>query len=444
MRTQLIVLILTLLCLPASAADVRATIYRGANLIDGTGAPLKPDMAIVTKAGRIAAVVAVAGLTPAQTTGARVVNVRGLYAIPGLINSHVHLASPPDRKYALALLRRDLYSGITTVRDMAGDTRFLADLARAAREGEITAPDIYYAALMAGPEFFHDPRTAESTRGETPGQVPWMRAITEQTDLPIAIAEAHGTGATAIKIYADLSADLVSKITAEAHRQGMLVWAHAAVFPASPQDVIDAGVDVVSHVCMLAYQASEPMPAAYHNRAPVEEDKFRTENSAVNSLFDDMKRRGTILDPTLYVYDVMWRVPNAQPKPYCSVALAEKLAAQAHRAGVAISTGTDAPADWKSLYPSLNDELEMLVHTAGLTPLEAIEASSKIGAMTVGQSKELGTIEAGKLADLVFTSKNPLDDIANLRTVVMTIKRGNSYRRANYKPITKEEASGNQ
>jgi imidazolonepropionase-like amidohydrolase len=444
MRALSLIAVSLLLCGSAFGAGEATVIYKGASLIDGTGVPLKPDMSIVTKGERITAVLPTVRLSAAQTAGAKVVDARGLFALPGLINSHVHLASPPDRRYALALLRRDVYSGVTTVRDMAGDTRFLADLSRAARQGEIAAPDIYYAALMAGPEFFHDPRTAEAARGETPGQVPWMRAITGETELPRAVAEAHGTGATAIKIYADLSPELVRGITAEAHRQHMLVWAHAAVFPASPREVIESGVDVVSHICMLAYQASARMPSAYHNRAPVEEDKFRTENPVVHSLFDEMKRRGTILDATLYVYDVMWKIPNAQPKPYCSLALAERLAGEAHRAGVLISTGTDAPAGWKLLYPSLNDELEMLVHAAGFTPMEAIEASSRIGAMTVGQEKEIGTIEPGKVADVVFTARNPLADIANLRSVVMTVKRGTTYRRSDYKPITKDEVGENQ
>ena len=87
-----------------------------------------------------------------------------------------------------------------------------------------------------------------------------MRAVTPSTDLTLAMAEAKGTGATAIKIYADLPGDLVRRITGEAHRQHLLVWAHAAVFPASPREVVDAGVDVVSHSCLLAYQASSAMP----------------------------------------------------------------------------------------------------------------------------------------------------------------------------------------
>jgi imidazolonepropionase-like amidohydrolase len=74
--------------------------------------------------------------------------------------------------------------------------------------------------------------------------------------------------------------------------------------------------------------------------------------------------------------------------------------------------------------------------------MEAIVASARIGAMTVGRTAEMGTIEPGKLANLMFVAKNPLDDIANLKTVTMTVKRGELYRRSEYRPITKDEAVG--
>jgi imidazolonepropionase-like amidohydrolase len=435
-----VILALLLAAAAATAAPPQSIVFEGASVIEGTGAPLRPNMVIVVKGERIEAIVPVARFR--RLPGMRVEDASGLFALPGLIDSHVHLASPPDRRFAEAVLRRDLYSGVTAVRDMAGDARALADWSRAARIGEIVAPDIYYAALMAGLDFFADPRTVESTKGAIAGQVPWMRGVTPETNLPLAIAEAHGTGATGLKIYADLPGPLVADITAEAHRQHMLVWAHAAVFPASPSEVIGAGVDVVSHSCLLAYQASAKMPPAYHNRAPVEEDKFASGNSAVAQLFDEMKRRGTILDATLWVYDVMWKVPNASPKPYCSRALAEKLAAEAHRAGVEISAGTDSEAPWRERYPALFHELPLLVHAAGLTPAEALRASSLVGARTIGQEREMGTLEADKLANIVFTAKNPLEDIDNLQSVTMTVKRGHLYRRSDYRPIVKEEVQG--
>ena len=180
--------------------------YNHVRLIDGTGAPARNDMAIMVRGERIVAIV------PAVKPGKGIIDMHGAVAMPGMINTHVHLATWPNLPYAEAIQRRNLYGGITAVRDMAGDTRELGFLAREARTGAIPSPDIYYASLMAGPEFFKDPRTVESTQGGLkPGEVPWMRAITPATNLPLAIAEAKGTGATAIKIYADLPAPLVER-----------------------------------------------------------------------------------------------------------------------------------------------------------------------------------------------------------------------------------------
>lgn len=419
-----------------------ATVYRGATLIDGTSAQPRSGVSIVVDGERIRDILPDAQAS--KLSGAKIVDARGLYALPGLIDSHVHMATAPDRPYAQAYLRRDIYSGITAVRDMAGDARLLADLSRDAKLGVVPSPDIYYAALMAGPAFFKDPRTVDSARGAIPGEVPWMRAVTQATDMTLAIAEAHGTGATAIKIYADLPADLVAKITGEAHRQHMLVWAHATVFPASPRDVVDAGADVVSHACLLGYQISKPVPSAYHNRPPVDAAKLAGDNPDIDALLADMKRRGTILDATLYVYDVMWHVPHAQPPPYCTLDVAEHLAAEAHHAGIAISAGTDAPGDAKDAWPSLFSEMSLLVHHAGLTPMEAIEASARVGAATIGQSADMGTIAPGKLANIVLVAKDPLTDIDNLKSVVMTVKRGKPYRRSDYRPIASDEVKGEQ
>jgi imidazolonepropionase-like amidohydrolase len=435
-----------LLAAPAFAQPAENTaIYSGLTLIDGTGAAPTPNMAIVTRGERIEAVVPQSGVQQYLNNHYQSYVFHDFYVMPGLINSHVHMATQPNRRFAEALLRRDVYSGVTAVRDMAGDARALADLSRSARLGDIPSPDIYYAALMAGPQFFKDPRTHAAAQGATAGEVPWLQAITDKTDLKRAVAEARGTGATGIKIYADLPGTLVRDITAEAHRQNILVWSHAAVFPATPADAIDGGVDVISHVCMLAYQASRSMPPEYHNRAPVEADKFTGDNAVVAKLFDDMKARGTILDATLWVYDEMSKEHAAEPKspaPYCSAELAAKLLNQAYRAGVMISAGTDGFTPWQEPYVALDDEVALLVTKAGMSPVDALRAATVIGAKTIGKEKDMGTIEPGKLANFVVLTRNPLDDVANLKKVALTVKRGRPYLRGHYQPITADEAKG--
>jgi imidazolonepropionase-like amidohydrolase len=418
-------------------------VYRHANLIDGTGGPLRRDMAVVVDGETIVAVVPDKALTSAQVVGAEIVDVTGRYLLPGLIDSHQHLATPPRRRTAEAWLRRDLYSGITAIRDMADDLREVGDLARAARIGEIEAPDIYYAALMAGPSFFDDPRTQAAALGAVAGKVPWMQAIDDRTDLQSAVTMARGTSAIAIKIYANLPARLVAAITREAHRQGMQVWAHGMVFPASPAEVAAAGVDVMSHVCYLAYQASERRPARYQDRFPVDYAKFRGgDNPVMASLFGEMKRRGIILDATLRVYSAAEAAARPGGKPYhCTAELAQRLTNQAWRAGVTISAGTDGHSPASAPYPALNDEIELLVQKAGMPAAEAIRSATLVGAMTMKQDKVMGSIAAGKLANMVIVEENPLEDIRNLRTVLMTVKRGHRFPRPMWRPITREEAS---
>ena len=438
---RLLVLPLALAAFAAEAepAAEALVVYRGVTLVDAVNATARPGMSILTRGERIARIAPAADLAP--PAGARVVEVGGLFVSPGLINTHEHLATPPNRAFAEAMMKKDLYGGITAVRDMADDLRQVADLARAARVGEVAGPDIYFAALMAGPEFFDDPRTHAVSMGAVAGQVPWMQAITPETDMTIAVAEARGTGATAIKIYADLPGGLVQAITREAHRQGILVWTHAAVFPASPAEVIGAGVDAVSHVCMLAYQASDAMPRAYHNRAPVDEARFAGgDNRAVERLFQEMKRRGVILDATLRVYVVLGEQHAAHPKgpaPYCSAGLAEQLTREAYRDGVSISAGTDGFSRAADPWPSLQDELELLQDKAGMKPADVVRAATLVGAEAAGQAKEMGTLEPGKLADMVFTRQNPLSDVKAYRTVVLTVKRGADYWRKDYSPPAK-------
>ncbi len=111
----------------ADVPNEKLVVYSGATLIDGTGAPPKSEMAIVTKGERIVEVVPVGELrTP---DGAELVEVKGSYVVPGLINAHEHLATPPDRRFAEAMMRRDLYGGVTAVRCMG-------DRARSARVSE--------------------------------------------------------------------------------------------------------------------------------------------------------------------------------------------------------------------------------------------------------------------------------------------------------------------
>ncbi|MDE2970935.1 MAG: hydrolase, partial [Acidobacteriota bacterium] len=168
-------------------------IFEGATVIDGTGAGAQAGLAIVVEGEEIAAIMPAGEIGTEAREGAEIVDASAWFAIPGLVETHTHVATSANRARAEFLLNRQLYGGVTTARDMAGDVRSLMDLQRASLVKEIPAPDLHFAALMAGPEFFTDPRTVSSAAGETPGEVSWMQTVTGETDVAEAVTLARGT-----------------------------------------------------------------------------------------------------------------------------------------------------------------------------------------------------------------------------------------------------------
>jgi imidazolonepropionase-like amidohydrolase len=428
---------------PPPAANVE--IFRHATLINGLGGAPQHNVSIVVEGQRIREVVPDDKLDMALTKKASVIDLHGAFLIPGLVDSHVHLATPPNRRQAEAVLRRDLYGGVTTVRDMADDMRALGDLQRSSIAGEIAAPDIYYAALMAGPAFFKDPRTAQSSVGDAPGQTSWMRAVTDQSDLPQIVAEARGTYATGIKLYADLSAPLAKRIIEEAHRQNMLVWAHSTLFPAKPSEVIGSGADVISHACMMTHEASAHVPDDVSKKDEISLEQFANADSRVLApVFADMVRRGTILDATVWVYDAIQTDTKSDPqiaRRKCDGRIGGAITSQADKAGVQISTGTDYFAPWNDNWPDVFHEFDDLARFAHMTPAAILHSATLVGAKTVGRDSDMGSIESGKLANMVVLARNPLDSVENFKSVIMSVRRGRLYRRSEFPPLRKGDVT---
>src|SRR5450631_2160840 len=275
------------------------------SIIDGISNDVKTHYTIIIRNNHIEALGPVKDISiPDSVT---VFYYPGKYMIPGLIDSHVHLATDPSKEDNRVRAEKDLkdmlLSGITSVRDMAGDARALASLSRDAGLDEIESPDIYYAALMAGPAFFSDPRTHLTTAGGIGGEMPYMKAVTDSTDLRIAIGEARGCGATAIKLYAELNEELAKKITGEAHRQRMLVWSHANLQLASALEVINAGVNSISHASMITGWYSRTVPEACLKPGLSKMFWDSVFNSfPVMEMIKAMQVHQTILDATMLTY----------------------------------------------------------------------------------------------------------------------------------------------
>ncbi len=423
-----------MLSIPASAQfnsindEDPFVVLKNITIIDGTGAEPLPNKTLIIKDNAIYAIFdSGAGEIP---DGSLIMDLSGRYVIPGLIDSHVHLGTFPSsidsRSGNEELLKEALYSGITSVRDMAGDARALASLARDAKVGDIASPDIYYSAVMGGTEFAKDPRNAAVSRGAVTGEVPWSREITDETDFRQIVAEAKGAGVTGIKIYADLPFELVKKLTTEGHRQGLQVWAHAAVLPASPIEVLEAGVDGISHFTLLYATAlgempGEPLQAMLEGRIddlPME--KLVADPPSLDRIFEIMKENNVVFDPTMWISEYSQKYPEEYRRLACYYIN------KAEQMGIPQATGTDQMNPSKPKIPLLK-AIEMKVEICGLTPLHAIRSVTLYGAMAIGNEDIHGSVEMGKKANLVVLGSDPTENIENLRDVELVFKNGRIY-----------------
>jgi imidazolonepropionase-like amidohydrolase len=270
------------------------------------------------------------------------------------------------------------------------------------------------------------------------------------------VTEARATGATGIKLYADLSPDLVKRITRESHRQGLKVWSHASIFPSKPSDAVAAGVDVLSHSVMMVFELEEKLPEV-SDKASYLMVNWKTvsiEAPAITKLLLRMRQQGTMLDDTI-IHTKMRQVP--------SIVRAEALLPQeqrlpryaddvenwtygitkrAHRLGIRLVAGTDFSEHPESQdFPNIHTEMELLVTRCGLTPLEALATATRNGAEALGIENYYRSIAKGKIADLVILSGDPSADIRNTTKILYVIKGGKVHKRE--KVVTPARSSSN-
>lgn len=348
-----------------------------------------------------------------------VIDLENKYLIPGLIESHTHLSGRSEKALEIALK-----NGITALRDMAGDCTYLKELSQAVKNEEILSPDIYYSALVAGKNFIkNDKRAILSTPTNYKlGEAPGMRAVDNSTDLKKLMKQSKEIGATGLKIYSHLSKDLIRKITKEAHKQDLKVWAHGIVPPTSLEEVVSSGVNTISHVSFFLFPAKWSL--AKHGTRII--DTLQVSKKRLQRIFALMKESKTVFDPTI---TLQFRLDKMNIKDQERLKLKKnhllRVLREAYQAKIKIVCGTDIflPTR-KTSIPELHEEIKILNKDVGMTAYDALMCATINGAEVLGIDNEAGTIEEGKKANLVVLNSNPLKNIENSKDIFMVIKNG--------------------
>jgi imidazolonepropionase-like amidohydrolase len=381
-------------------------------LWDGTGAATQPRMAVEVLGGRIAWVGPAADW-PGRRANVEVVDGMARTLIPGLVDCHVHYSSPggPDwiarftdppatlTLRAVELAGASLRSGITSAREVGAPDGLNIRLAHAAAAGQFPAPHLH----AAGTWIAHAGTYVSFARHF--GDAAMLRAV---------IQAEIGAGADLIKVAlapwnegerpegapeVPFDAELLAVAVAEAHAAGLRIACHAND-PESCRLAAQAGVDSLEHGMFLGADDLAAMAA-----------------------------NGSVLVPTLSVWDDWLFYGREMDWPPTRIARAEGLRdgsraaiAGALRAGVRIAAGTDAGGG-SVRHGRIAREVELMIE-CGMGPAAALQAATREGARLMGEADERGTIEVGKLADLVLLDRNPLDDPAALRLVAAVFQAG--------------------
>jgi imidazolonepropionase-like amidohydrolase len=396
----------------------------GATLIDGTGAPAQRDAAVLVSDGRVEAVGTRQGL--ARPQNAEVIDVTGMTLLPGLIDCHDHLA---DHSYALAhrwkldepqstrhlrtatVLQNTLATGYTTVRDAAGlDVGFK----RAMEEALLQGPRVLLAVNIISPiggigdrisPSGHtccvpaDPSLPEGVANGVEGVRTVVRTMVRAGADVIKCATTGGASSRPGHGPKDsaFNPDEMKALVDEAHALGRRVMCHALGGPGL-RTAVEAGVDSIEHGCYL------------------DEDP---------ELIPMMAEKGIFFVPTFTVYvfhrevsPPHVRVRGRDLEPHHIESLHKAL-----EAGVKIGAGTDAGGHMHLINAR---ELQCMVEV-GMSPMQALQAATGWAAECLGIEPDVGTIQPGRLADLVVVDGDPLQDITvlqDLQRVKMVFKEG--------------------
>ena len=494
-RLLLFLLAALLVAQAAPNAQSQALVLRNVTLIDGTGGAAGPGMTVVVTGNRITAV----GRNAAAPAGAQVVDGTGKFLIPGLWDMHLHLRGdsrvPRFTTYGEVLL---IANGVTSARVMAGLPTF-HQIQKTNESGETHGPRLFLASRnfdgsiptqKLPPKLGDTAGEAEEWQSVGTGEIPRAYQITNAAQAKAAVAEAKASGVEFLKIHNELTPEAYFAIAAEAKANGLYLTGHAPT-GVSVATLSDSGMRSIEHwggllegcssredEILKAQLAALKLPAAERGRRNAEirrmaVDSYSAEKCA--ALAARFVKNGTWLSPTFmpeggaratadrnadlakYVFAPLrarWQqqiagaaapaAPSAQEQELAKAADARRheIIAVMKRAGVQFVIGTDSGGAWRIPGRSLHEGMQEMVKV-GLTPMDTIVAATSSSARLLRREKDLGTIQTGKLADMVLLDANPLQDITNTRRINAVIANGRLMDRKTLDDLLAQMAAAN-
>jgi imidazolonepropionase-like amidohydrolase len=401
----------------------------GATLIDGTGNPAVADAVVIVKKGRIIAAGPKSKVKIPRN--ATVIDETGKTILPGLWDMHAHFEQVEWGSIYLA-------AGVTTVRDCGNEFEFIKAVRDAVAGGRGLGPRLLLAGIVDG----SGKMTVGVQRVDTPEEA---KTWTDKY---------HDAGFQQMKIYSSVKLDELKAVTEEAHRIGMTVTGHVPEGLTTYQ-AVEAGQDQINHIQYIATMMFDPLPEGAKRLDRTKAiASIDLSSPQAQKAIAFLQAHHTVVDPTLALME-FYTASTAKPPasfepgvtklpvelaaqlndvgpPGPNAAVGEKsfekfveIVGALHKAGIPIVAGTDQTVPGHSLHR----EIELYVQ-AGFTPMEAIQAATIVPARVMGVDKEVGTVEAGKRADLIVIHDDPLQDIHNTRNVESVMTNGRMYNTA--------------
>ncbi len=416
---------------PVVAAEPgRCTVFRDVTLIDGTGAPARLHATVVAEADRITWVGAAAS-APAHVR-CTVVDGAGRFLLPGLADLHVHLSKFGETALPLSVLH-----GVTSVRDMGSDLDEVARWRQEIRAGQRLGPRI----KTPGPILESAANLERMLSEQVVEPVARTRVgLATPAEAERAVETLARRGADFIKVRTSASREVYLAIGAAARRTGLRLAAHSDRL--TPDDILEAGQASIEHPLLggLTGLSDADRLAAFARLAAAGVVLVPTLGNFRDSLAVPVARAEAMVADPLGEIDPRrrfvsknlladWREQVEErrgPGPDWSTLVPAVLRnlKEMRRSGLRMLPGTDIAVLLKYPGSSLLDELEQMGELLEITPMEVIVSATRQAAELMGTERELGTVEVGKLADLVLLDGDPLQSLANTRRIAGILVAG--------------------